>query len=214
MTLKSTRLFAPTRVFAVQTRHRFNQRSAAVNESRCSLPAVNYYNVARVAIGPVIECTYAAQTFTFSISPSLNCRILKRGRTQIQISICFKAGCAARLLRDWLLRRGCREGAAPAIHSLGLCLCVCDLADEDAVLRVADVSLLVHVGGGDGEHGAVVVEGQRGDAGRVAVELTQPLLVEGVPDVDEAVRAAWQGQRVKGLTPIKACPPFNLDISD
>lgn len=52
---------------------------------------------------------------------------------------------------------------------------------------MTDVPLLVHVGGGDGEHGAVVVEGERGDAGRVAMELTQPLLVEGVPDVDEAV---------------------------
>lgn len=92
-------------------------------------------------------------------------------------------------------RRGRGEGAAPAVHSLGLRLGVCDLADEDGVLRVADVSLLVHVGGGDGEHGAVVVEGQRGDAGGVAVELTQPLLVEGVPDVDEAVRAAWQGSK-------------------
>lgn len=94
-------------------------------------------------------------------------------------------------------RRGCREATATG-HSLWLRLGVCDLADEDGVLRVADVSLLMHVGGGDGEHGAVVVEGQRGDAGRVAVELTQPLLVEGVPDVDEAVRAAWQGQRVNG----------------
>lgn len=86
--------------------------------------------------------------------------------------------------------RGCgEEGVAPASHSLGFGLGVCDLADEDGVLRVTDVPLLVHVGGSDGEHGAVVVEGQRGDAGRVAVELAQALLVEGVPDVDEAVRA-------------------------
>lgn len=75
--------------------------------------------------------------------------------------------------------------------SLGFCLSVCDLADEDGVLRVADISFLVHVGGGDGEHGAVVIERQRRDAGWVTVELTQPLLVERVPDVHEAVRATW-----------------------
>lgn len=72
-------------------------------------------------------------------------------------------------------------------HSLGLGFSVRDLADEDGVLWVADVSLLVHVGGGNGEHGAIVVEGQRGDAGRVPVKLTQALLVEGVPDVHKAV---------------------------
>jgi len=71
------------------------------------------------------------------------------------------------------------------------------LADEDGVLRVVDVSPLVHVGGGDGEHGAVVVEGQRGDAGRVPVELTQALLVERVPDVHKAVRATWKKERLK-----------------
>lgn len=71
--------------------------------------------------------------------------------------------------------------------SLGLGLGICDLANEDGVLWVADVSLLVHIGGGDCEHGAVVIEGQGGDAGRVPVELTQALLVERVPDVDKAV---------------------------
>lgn len=55
-----------------------------------------------------------------------------------------------------------------------------------------DVVHLVHVGGGDGQRGAVVAEGQRGDAGGVTVELAQPLLVEGVPDVHKAVRAACQ----------------------
>lgn len=75
--------------------------------------------------------------------------------------------------------------------SLGFGLGICDLADEDGVLRVVDVALLLHVRGGDGEHGPVVVEGQRGDAGGVSVELAQALLVEGVPDVDKAVRATW-----------------------
>lgn len=73
------------------------------------------------------------------------------------------------------------------VDSLGLGLSICDLADEDGVLWMADVSLLVHVGGGDCEHGAIIIEGQRGDAGRVPVELTQALLVEGVPDVHKAV---------------------------
>lgn len=82
-------------------------------------------------------------------------------------------------------------------HSLGLGFGVRDLADEDAVLRVADLALLVHVGGGDGEQRAVAVERQRGDAGRVAVELAQALLVERVPDVDEAVRATWEKERPK-----------------
>lgn len=186
--VRSRRLVAPTPVFCIETHHRFNQSSCTVNKSRSSF----YYNAAHAAIGPVTQCTYAAQTWTLSISSSLNCRILKHGRTQIQISICFTAGRAARPL-GWDAGR-----AAPASHSLGLRLGICDLADEDGVLRVTDVPLLVHVGGSDGEHGAVVVEGQRGDASRVAVELTQSLLVEGVPDVDEAVRAAWQGQRVKG----------------
>lgn len=44
--------------------------------------------------------------------------------------------------------------------SLGLGLGICDLADEDGVFWVADVSLLVHVGGGDGKHGAIVIESQ------------------------------------------------------
>lgn len=117
--IKSTRLLAPTRVVSVQTRHRFNHRGCAVNESRCSFPAANYYNVARAAIGPVTECTYAAQTFTSSISPSLNCRILKRRRTQIQISICFRAGRAAWPLRDWLLGEGAGRGRRPPYTHLG-----------------------------------------------------------------------------------------------
>lgn len=73
------------------------------------------------------------------------------------------------------------------VDSLGLGLGICDLADEDGVLRVVDVPFLMHVRGGDGEHGAVVIEGEGGDAGRVPVELTQALLVERVPDVHKAV---------------------------
>lgn len=44
--------------------------------------------------------------------------------------------------------------------SLGLGLGICDLADEDGILWVADVSLLLHVGSGDCEHGAIIIEGQ------------------------------------------------------
>lgn len=71
--------------------------------------------------------------------------------------------------------------------SLGFGLGICDLANEYGVLRVTDVALLLHVGGGDGEHGPVVVEGQRGDARWISVELTQAFLVERIPDVDKAV---------------------------
>lgn len=76
--------------------------------------------------------------------------------------------------------------------SLGLGLGVGDLADVDGVFRVADVAHLVHVGSGDGDQAAVAVEGQRRDAGRIAVELAQALLVERVPNVNKAVRAAWK----------------------
>lgn len=44
--------------------------------------------------------------------------------------------------------------------SLGFGLGICDLTDEDGVLRVADVALLLHVRGGDGKHGSVIIEGQ------------------------------------------------------
>lgn len=71
--------------------------------------------------------------------------------------------------------------------SLGFCLSICDLAYEDGVLWVADVSLLVHVGGGNCEHGAIIIEGKRGDAGGIPMELTQALLVERIPDVHKAV---------------------------
>ncbi len=50
--------------------------------------------------------------------------------------------------------RGKRE------DSLGLGLGICDLADEDGVLWVIDVSLLLHVGGGDCEHCSVVIKSQ------------------------------------------------------
>lgn len=70
---------------------------------------------------------------------------------------------------------------------LGFGLCVCDLADVDGVCGVGDVPLLLHVGGCDGQQGSVAAEGQRGDAGGVAVELTQALLIERVPDVHKAV---------------------------
>lgn len=61
------------------------------------------------------------------------------------------------------------------------------MANEYGVLWVTDVALLLHVRGGDSQHGPVVIEGQGGDAGWVSMELTQPLLVERIPDVDKAV---------------------------
>lgn len=73
------------------------------------------------------------------------------------------------------------------MDSLGFGLSICDLADEYGVLRVTDVALLLHVGGGDCKHGSVIVEGQRGDAGGISVELAQAFLVERIPDVDKAV---------------------------
>lgn len=72
-------------------------------------------------------------------------------------------------------------------NSLGLRLSICDLTDKDGVLWVADVSFLVHVGRGNGEHGAVVAESQGSNASWVAVELTQALFVEWIPDIHKAV---------------------------
>lgn len=82
---------------------------------------------------------------------------------------------------------------------LGLGLGVSDLADVDGIGRVRDVALLLHVRGGDGQQRAVAAEGQRGDAGRVTVELTQTLLIERVPDVHEPVRATCRDES-KSLT--------------
>lgn len=81
--------------------------------------------------------------------------------------------------------------------SLGLGFGICDLSDEDRVFWVTDVSFFLHVGGSDGKHGAVVVKSKWCDAGRVAVELTQALLVEWVPDVYKAVWATWWKDKLK-----------------
>lgn len=75
--------------------------------------------------------------------------------------------------------------------SLGFGLGICDLANEYGVLRVTDVALLLHVRGGDRKHGSIIVEGQRGDAGGISMELTQALLVERIPDVDKAIWTTW-----------------------
>ena len=56
---------------------------------------------------------------------------------------------------------------------------VADVSDVDGVLGYGQRRLfvLVHVGRGDGEDGAVVGEGQGGDGRGVTVELAQALLV-------------------------------------
>lgn len=82
---------------------------------------------------------------------------------------------------------GQKEGEGEIESLLGLGLGVCDLADEDGVGRVRDVSHLLHVGGGNGQQRAIAAEGQRGDAGRVTVKLTQTLLIERVPDVHKSI---------------------------
>lgn len=83
-----------------------------------------------------------------------------------------------------------RIKAGQRSDSLGFGLGVGDLADVDGVGGVRDVSLLLHVRGGDGQQRSVDAERQRRDAGRVTVELTQTLLVERIPNVHEAVGAA------------------------
>lgn len=84
--------------------------------------------------------------------------------------------------------------------SLGFGLGVCDLADVDGVGGVRDVSLLLHVRGGDGQQGSVHTERQRRDAGRVTVELTQTLLVERIPNVHEAVGTACAQTQTESLS--------------
>lgn len=71
--------------------------------------------------------------------------------------------------------------------SLGFGLSICDLTNEYGVLRVTDVALLLHIRGGDCQHGSIIIEGQRGDAGWVSMELAQTFLVEGIPDVDKPI---------------------------
>lgn len=71
--------------------------------------------------------------------------------------------------------------------SLWLGLSISDLADKDGILWVVDVSFLVHIGGSDGKHCAIIIKGKGGNAGRVSMELTQTLLVERVPDVHKTI---------------------------
>ena len=77
----------------------------------------------------------------------------------------------------------------PVLLLLRLGLLVRHKPDEDGVLGhlLWLGVVLVHVAGGDGQHGPVRGKGQAGDGGWILVELTQPLLVVPVPDVDEAV---------------------------
>lgn len=80
---------------------------------------------------------------------------------EIQISICgswtslFVANIAAHTFSEQqsgiLRTRGNAD-------SLGLSLSICDLADKDGIFWVTDVPLLVHVGGSDGKHGAIIIE--------------------------------------------------------
>lgn len=98
--------------------------------------------------------------------------------------------------------------------SLGLCLSIRDLADEDGILWMADVSFLKHVGGSNCKHGTIIVEGQWCNTGRVPVKLTQALLVEWVPDVHKAIRATWWKDRFKViLNSLRPRYCWDMDLS-
>merc|ERR1719264_2409184 len=63
------------------------------------------------------------------------------------------------------------------------------MPDDDVLAKVVFflIVVLIHVAACDGEDRPVSIEGEASDGGWEPVELTQPLLVVSVPDVDEAV---------------------------
>lgn len=148
------------------------------------------------------------EDFQVLICLSFNCRILKSGHREIQISICcnWHVPCKYSCSHIQWVANWHTEDTRGWEDSLGLGLSICDLADEDGIFWVADVSLLVHVGGGNGKHGAIIIEGKWGNAGRVPVELTQALFVEWVPDVHKAIWATWKEEKLKvKLKRLKPC---------
>lgn len=77
-----------------------------------------------------------------------------------------------------------------AANSLGFCFGICHLANVDPIFGVLDVIHFVHIGRGYGEGGAVVAEGQGRYAGGVAMELTQPLFIERIPNIHKSIGTA------------------------
>ena len=73
---------------------------------------------------------------------------------------------------------------------LWLCLSVSNMPYVDGILWLLLALLGPHTRGCNGNHVPLSVERQRGNVCRVTMELTQALLVEGVPDVDEAIGAS------------------------
>lgn len=100
-----------------------------------------------------------------------------------------------------------------ACCSFGLRFLVRHVSDVDGVFGqiLRYLLVLVHVAGGDGQHAAVVGEGQAGDGRGVLVELTQSLLVQSVPDVDETVRAS---RRERVVVPVEGDGVDRVDLLD
>lgn len=87
-------------------------------------------------------------------------------------------------------RNAARASDTGAAYSLGFCFCVCHLANVDTIFGVLDVIHFVHIGRSYGEGGAVVAEGQGRYAGGVAMELTQPLFIERIPNIHKPIGTA------------------------
>lgn len=172
-----------------------------IQKRRNILNSFAFYSTQFVCLNNVYNSHKNYRGLFSNSDPSVSCWILKGGFKKIQIRMCcswicpfYQVSFPHRAEKKLFSPRG-NEGDE---DSLWFCFSVCDLANKDGIFWMAYVSLFLHVGGGDCEHCAIVAESQRGDAGRVAVELAEALLVERVPDVHEAIWTTWWKDKTQG----------------